>query len=115
MVNDAVEIQGLIHHGRSVDVRSITEDMRNGRPVNPKSVLKVLDHCCETAHVTGHVATHSFRKTFAAKVFERSGKNILAAQSALVSEHCREEIRVHGHDAVYGVYRLLERLGEDYL
>jgi MFS family permease len=35
----------------------------------------------------------------------------IAAQSALVSEHCREEIRIYGHDAVYGVYRLLERLG----
>jgi MFS family permease len=35
----------------------------------------------------------------------------IAAQSALVTEHCQEEIRVYGHDAVYGVYRLLERLG----
>lgn len=35
----------------------------------------------------------------------------IAAQSALVSEHCQEEIRIYGHDAVYGVYRLLERLG----
>src|SRR5688500_4476327 len=35
----------------------------------------------------------------------------IAAQSALVSEHCKEEIRIYGHDAVYGVYRLLERLG----
>jgi len=35
----------------------------------------------------------------------------IAAQSALVSEHCHEEIRIYGHDAVYGVYRLLERLG----
>ncbi len=35
----------------------------------------------------------------------------IAAQSALVAEHCQEEIRVYGHDAVYGVYRLLERLG----
>ncbi len=35
----------------------------------------------------------------------------IAAQSALVSDHCAEEIRIHGHDAVYGVYRLLERLG----
>ena len=26
-------------------------------------------------------------------------------------EHCTEEIRIYGHDAVYGVYRLLERLG----
>ena len=35
----------------------------------------------------------------------------IAAQSALVSDHCQEEIRIYGHDAVYGVYRLLERLG----
>jgi MFS family permease len=35
----------------------------------------------------------------------------IAAQSALVSEHCRDEIRIYGHDAVYGVYRLMERLG----
>ena len=35
----------------------------------------------------------------------------IAAQSALVAEHCQEEIRIYGHDAVYGVYRLLERLG----
>lgn len=35
----------------------------------------------------------------------------IAAQSALVSEHCRDEIRIYGNDAVYGVYRLLERLG----
>src|SRR6185436_20012754 len=35
----------------------------------------------------------------------------IAAQSALVAEHCQEEIKIYGHDAVYGVYRLLERLG----
>ena len=42
MVTDAIEIQGLIHRGRSVDVRSITDDMRNGRPVNPKSLDGLL-------------------------------------------------------------------------
>jgi sugar phosphate permease len=35
----------------------------------------------------------------------------IAAQSALVAEHCQEEIRIYGHDAVYGVYRMLERMG----
>jgi MFS family permease len=35
----------------------------------------------------------------------------IAAQSALVADHCQDEIRIYGHDAVYGVYRLLERLG----
>ncbi len=42
MATDAVEIQGLIHHGRSVDVRSVTDDMRNGRPVNRKSLEGLL-------------------------------------------------------------------------
>lgn len=35
----------------------------------------------------------------------------IASQSALVAEHCKEEIAKFGTDAVYGVYRLLERLG----
>jgi MFS family permease len=35
----------------------------------------------------------------------------IAAQSALVAEHCAAEIHIYGNDAVYGVYRLLERLG----
>jgi hypothetical protein len=29
-----VEFQGLYHHGRSIDARTISEDLRNGRPVD---------------------------------------------------------------------------------
>ena len=35
----------------------------------------------------------------------------IAAQSALVREHCDAEVAALGEPAVYGVYRLLERLG----
>jgi len=35
----------------------------------------------------------------------------ISAQSALVGEHCEAEIRRIGEGTVYGVYRLLERLG----
>jgi predicted MFS family arabinose efflux permease len=35
----------------------------------------------------------------------------IAAQSALVREHCEKEVSTIGEPAVYGVYRLLERLG----
>jgi MFS family permease len=35
----------------------------------------------------------------------------IAAQSALVREHCDDEVSAMGEPAVYGVYRLLERLG----
>lgn len=35
----------------------------------------------------------------------------IASQSALVADHCQHEIELYGSDAVYGVYRLFERLG----
>ena len=35
----------------------------------------------------------------------------ISAQSALVSEHCAREVVRMGESAVYGVYRLLERMG----
>ncbi len=35
----------------------------------------------------------------------------IAAQSALVREHCEQEVGAIGEPAVYGVYRLLERMG----
>ncbi|MCB1908412.1 MAG: MFS transporter [Rhodocyclaceae bacterium] len=35
----------------------------------------------------------------------------ISAQSALVGELCRDEVARHGVDAVYGAYRMLERLG----
>jgi MFS family permease len=35
----------------------------------------------------------------------------ISAQSALVSDHCKEEIACMGDGTVYGVYRLLERIG----
>ncbi len=35
----------------------------------------------------------------------------ISAQAALVGELCRGEIAAHGVDAVYGAYRMLERLG----
>jgi sugar phosphate permease len=35
----------------------------------------------------------------------------ISAQSALVAEHCAQEIARFGDGVVYGVYRLLERIG----
>ena len=36
VISSAVEIQGLFHRGRSVDVRSVTDDQLAGRPISPK-------------------------------------------------------------------------------
>jgi MFS family permease len=49
---------------------------------------------------------------FAAVFLVGLGQSLsIAAQSALVREHCDEEVGAIGEPAVYGVYRLLERLG----
>jgi MFS family permease len=49
---------------------------------------------------------------FAAVVLVGAGQALsISAQSALVAEHCPVEIGNMGDGVVYGVYRLLERLG----
>jgi len=49
---------------------------------------------------------------FAAVVLVGIGQSLsISAQSALVAEHCQAEIARMGDGIVYGVYRLLERLG----
>jgi MFS family permease len=49
---------------------------------------------------------------FAAVVLVGAGQAMsMAAQSALVSERCPEDVQRLGEHTVYGVYRLLERLG----
>jgi MFS family permease len=49
---------------------------------------------------------------FAAVLLIGLGQSMsISAQSALVSEHCSAEVSRMGESAVYGVYRLLERLG----
>lgn len=49
---------------------------------------------------------------FAAAFLVGVGQSLsIAAQSALVREHCESEVASMGEPSVYGVYRLLERLG----
>ena len=58
-------------------------------------------------HAGGSVAW-----VFAAVAMVGLGQSMsISAQSALVAEHCEDEVRSIGEGTVYGVYRLLERLG----
>jgi len=41
-VSPAVELQGTYHRGRSLDARTITEDVIDGRPVNPETLVGLL-------------------------------------------------------------------------
>ena len=38
VVSQRVEVQGLYHHGHSIDSRSIVRDQLDGRPVDPKAL-----------------------------------------------------------------------------
>jgi MFS family permease len=49
---------------------------------------------------------------FAAVLLIGFGQSLsITAQSALVSDHCKQEMAALGDPIVYGVYRLVERLG----
>ena len=49
---------------------------------------------------------------FAATLLVGVGQSLsISAQSALVREHCDAEVALMGESSVYGVYRLIERLG----
>jgi MFS family permease len=55
---------------------------------------------------------HTTLWVFAAVFLVALGQSCsIAAQTALVREHCNREVAAIGETAVYGVYRLLERLG----
>jgi MFS family permease len=58
------------------------------------------------------LASPGVSAVFAAVFFVGLGQALsITAQSALVSDHCQEQIRLAGEHTVYGVYRLLERCG----
>ncbi len=58
------------------------------------------------------IASTNISWVFAAVFLVGVGQSLsITAQSALVSEHCHEEIARLGDQTVFGVYRLLERLG----
>src|ERR1051325_9083189 len=58
------------------------------------------------------LASGSVLMVFLAVLIIGFGQSLsISAQSALVSDHCEDEIARMGDGAVYGVYRLLERMG----
>jgi len=79
-------------------------------PVDHRTVRKALDKVCRHCGITGKVSTHSFRKTFAARVYEATGHDHLAAQVAL--RHSRLESTIaylqadhaKAHAAIMGLF-----------
>ncbi len=53
------------------------------KPINRKHYFRILKAACEKAGVTGAIATHSLRKTFANRVYEKLNFDLVKMQKAL--------------------------------
>lgn len=81
------ETQGLIR--TLIDDEQLTSSdflfrsQQTGKAIVRSQAHMILKKACATLEVTGKVATHSMRKTFAANVYERSGESLQVTQTAL--------------------------------
>lgn len=67
-----------IHVNRSVDIGN-----QKLFPMTRQHAWRVIKDASRKAHLSGTVSTHSMRKTFGMRVYEVTGKNVVAAQKAL--------------------------------
>lgn len=82
----ALEVQAkeLVAHGHTApDTFLFRSRMGQNRALNRRSAWAMLKKAYRGAGLMGKLATHTMRKTFAKKVFEKSGGNIYKTQKAL--------------------------------
>lgn len=53
------------------------------KPITRGQARRIIRQACIAGQITGKVATHSMRKTFANKVYDRLGKDLVKTQRAL--------------------------------
>ena len=53
------------------------------RPISPVQAWRILREACETNELTGKLGTHCMRKTFANKVYDKLGHDLVKTQRAL--------------------------------
>jgi site-specific recombinase XerD len=53
------------------------------RPLRRGQAWAILQQACEANALTGQLGTHTMRKTFATKVYEKTGRDLRATQHAL--------------------------------
>lgn len=56
---------------------------QTGKAIVRSQAHMIIKKACASLEITGKVATHSMRKTFAANVYERSGESLQVTQTAL--------------------------------
>lgn len=68
---------------------------RNGenRPICRQHYFRILQRACRKAGVSGRIGTHSMRKTFASRVYDKLGRNIFLVQKALGHRNIDSTVR----------------------
>jgi site-specific recombinase XerD len=57
------------------------------RPISPVQAWRILRQACETNALTGELGTHCRRQTFANKVYQQLGYDLIRAKRALGHQH----------------------------
>jgi site-specific recombinase XerD len=55
----------------------------SNRAISRPRVKQILDAVCEPTGITGPLGTHAMRKTFARRIYEKSGGDLFRTQQAL--------------------------------
>jgi integrase len=76
-------IQGLVLLLRNEPDSFLFQSRNHGKALSRCQAHTILKTAYAAAGVTGHVATHSMRKSFATAVYKRSNHDILLTQKAL--------------------------------
>jgi integrase len=57
------------------------------RAISPVQAWRILHDAVMTNELTGKIGTHAMRKTFANRIYERSGRDLIATQQAMGHKH----------------------------
>jgi len=87
-------VSEFIKSGNITDAAFLFQS-RNGenRPICRQHYFRILQRACRKAGVLGRVGTHSMRKTFASRVYDKLGRNIFLTQKALGHKNIDSTVR----------------------
>lgn len=76
-------VQELQAQGRAAANAPLFQSRKGGRAITRQQAHRVLKEAYEACELTGKVATHSLRKTFAQAVYRKVGGDLVKTQKAL--------------------------------
>jgi integrase len=79
----------VLQAGGEVDPHAYVFRSQKGgnRPISRRQAWEVLHEAAVTNELSGQLGTHCMRKTFADRIYERSGRNLVATKHALGHKH----------------------------